>query len=106
MKKLLPFLLLMGIILCYTACKKSDRSGGTTPPVTQNDISSVNSKVSVFMSTYNIPGASLAVTKNGKLVYIKGPCLGSWHTKRKNKINISCATNQGIEYMRLSYPSL
>ena len=24
------------------------------------------------MSTYNIPGASLAVTKNGKLVYIKG----------------------------------
>ncbi len=41
-------------------------------PATQTDITAVNSKITTFMSTYNIPGASLAVTKNGKLVYIKG----------------------------------
>ncbi len=72
MKKLLSSFLLMGIIFSYTACKKSDGGGGTTPPVTQTDIATVNSKITTFMSTYNIPGASLAVTKNGKLVYIKG----------------------------------
>jgi D-alanyl-D-alanine carboxypeptidase len=64
-------------ILAFSAtiifsCKKSDPGGGTTPPATQTDIATVNSKVTSFMSTYNIPGASLAVTKNGKLVYIKG----------------------------------
>jgi D-alanyl-D-alanine carboxypeptidase len=72
MKKLFPFLLLTTVFFTYTACKKSDSGGGTTPPVTQIDIAAVNSKVTSFMSTYNIPGASLAVTKNGKLVYIKG----------------------------------
>jgi D-alanyl-D-alanine carboxypeptidase len=72
MKKLFPFLLLTTVFFTYTACKKSDSGGGTTPPVTQTDIAAVNSKVTSFMSTYNIPGASLAVTKNGKLVYIKG----------------------------------
>lgn len=72
MKKLFPFLLLTTVFFTYTACKKSDSGGGTTPPVTQTDIATVNSKVTSFMSTYNIPGASLAVTKNGKLVYIKG----------------------------------
>jgi D-alanyl-D-alanine carboxypeptidase len=59
-------------IVFFTACKKSDSGGGTTPPVTQNDIATVNTKITSFMGTYNIPGASLAVTKNGKLVYIKG----------------------------------
>jgi D-alanyl-D-alanine carboxypeptidase len=60
-------------IVAFTSCKKNDSGGGgTTPPVTQTDIATVNSKVTTFMSTYNVPGASLAVTKNGKLVYIKG----------------------------------
>lgn len=58
-------------IILYSACKKGD-SGGTPPPVSQTDIVALNSKVSTFMNTYNIPGASLAVTKNGKLVYVKG----------------------------------
>lgn len=60
-------------IILSAACKKSDTGGGgTTPPVTQADIAAVNSKVTAFMNSYNIPGASLAVTKNGKLVYVKG----------------------------------
>ena len=69
MKKSSALLFLLVFILF--ACKKND-DGGNTPPATQSDIVSVDSKISTFMTTYNIPGASLAVSKNGKLVYIKG----------------------------------
>ncbi len=69
MKKSSALLFILGIILF--ACKKSD-NGDKTPPSAQSDIAAVDSKISAFMATYNIPGASLAVSKNGKLVYIKG----------------------------------
>jgi D-alanyl-D-alanine carboxypeptidase len=63
--------LLTGLFV-FTSCSKSD-GGSTTPPtVVQNDIATVNANVTAFMNTYNIPGASLAISKNGKLVYIKG----------------------------------
>jgi D-alanyl-D-alanine carboxypeptidase len=63
----------IAITFLFVACAKKDSvGGGTTPPVTQTDIAAVNSKVISFMGTYNIPGASLAVSKNGKLVYTKG----------------------------------
>jgi CubicO group peptidase (beta-lactamase class C family) len=65
-------LLLVLIAFTLFSCKKTE-DGGTNPPVvSQIDIASVDSKITNFMSTYNIPGASLAVSKNGKLVYIKG----------------------------------
>ena len=70
MKSLQTFLLLFlsGILF---SCSKS--GGGSDPvPATQADIAAVDSKVATFMSTYNVPGASLAISKNGKLVYIKG----------------------------------
>lgn len=35
-------------------------------------IPSIDSQMTSFMSLYNVPGASVAVTKNGKLVYAKG----------------------------------
>jgi D-alanyl-D-alanine carboxypeptidase len=63
------------IVISFSACKKSETAGGETPappPVTQVDIAAVNTNISNFMAAYNIPGASLAVTKNGKLVYLKG----------------------------------
>jgi len=44
----------------------------TTGTPVQNDIPDLDNKIIAFMSTYNIPGASLAVSKNGKLVYMKG----------------------------------
>ena len=59
------------LVFILFACKKND-DGGNAPPTTQSDIATVNSKISDFMTKYNVPGASLAVTKNGKLVYIKG----------------------------------
>ncbi|MBL0356075.1 MAG: beta-lactamase family protein [Chitinophagaceae bacterium] len=70
MKKFFSFLLLTGFICLFHSCKKSDTS--VTPPATQTDITTVDTKVTAFMNAYNIPGASLAVSKNGKLVYIKG----------------------------------
>ncbi|MCX6246738.1 MAG: serine hydrolase [Bacteroidetes bacterium] len=44
----------------------------TATAIVQNDIPVLDGKIAAFMSTYNIPGASLAVSKNGKLVYMKG----------------------------------
>jgi D-alanyl-D-alanine carboxypeptidase len=56
-------------IFTFTACKKTN----TDPvPVTQNDIAGIDSKVTSWMSTYAMPGASVAISKNGKLVYRKG----------------------------------
>lgn len=70
-KKHYVLLVLVLLQLAIASCKKSSTS--TTPPTTtQADITTVDNKVAAFMSTYNIPGASLAITKNGKLVYIKG----------------------------------
>lgn len=41
-------------------------------PETQKDIMAVDNAVQTFMKKYNIPGGSLAVSKNDKLVYQKG----------------------------------
>lgn len=65
----------ISICCCMAACKKSSSDNGDTPPPggnTQADIATVDNNVTNFMKTYNIPGASLAVSRNGKLVYIKG----------------------------------
>ncbi len=48
-------------------CSKKDAS----PAVIQNDIAVVDNKVTSFMSTYQAPAASLAISKNGKLIYRK-----------------------------------
>lgn len=64
-------LALFSSLVLLSSCKKSHNDGPTTP-TTQNDITAVDTKVNAFMTAYNIPGASLAVTKNGKLVYAKG----------------------------------
>ena len=70
MKKLFLFLVLASLISCS---KKSD--GGDPPPQggpkTQKDIASIDKAVTDFMTTYSIPGVSIAVTKDGKLVYLK-----------------------------------
>lgn len=43
----------------------------TTTTVVQNDIAAIDTRVTTFMSTYNVPGLQIAITKNGKLVYVK-----------------------------------
>lgn len=41
-------------------------------PVVQEDLSTVDTRVMAFLDQYNIPGASVAVSKNEKMVYAKG----------------------------------
>ncbi len=76
MKRSILFVGLFAAIV-LTSCKK----GGTEtppppppppPPETQKDIANVDNAVKNLMTTFNIPGASLAVSENGKLVYVKG----------------------------------
>lgn len=66
----------ISLLLVFTACKKGGNDGGgnppPSPPATQQNIAAADNKINTLMSTYNIPGASLAVSKNGKLVYVKG----------------------------------
>jgi len=49
--------------------------GDTDPkipdPETQKDIALIDSKIEAFLATQKVPGASLAISKNGKLVYKK-----------------------------------
>ncbi|MCU0450138.1 MAG: beta-lactamase family protein [Bernardetiaceae bacterium] len=65
----------LGVFLGMAACSQTDEPAPAptpTGPETQKDIAAVDNAINSFMTTYNITGASLAVTKNGKLVYIKG----------------------------------
>lgn len=59
-------------IMILTACKKSKTDPDPVPPQgDQQDIAAVDNTVQNFMSTYKIPGVSIAVTKNDKLIYVK-----------------------------------
>lgn len=55
-----------------TACKKTETDPDPVPPPSnQQDISAVDNAVQSFMSKYNIPGVSIAITKDDKLIYVK-----------------------------------
>ncbi|MEO9144509.1 MAG: serine hydrolase domain-containing protein [Ginsengibacter sp.] len=71
MIKLVKFLPVAALILFFTACKKNDTSV-IPPPLKQIDIISVDKKISDWMIKNKMPGMSLAVSKDGKLVYAKG----------------------------------
>jgi D-alanyl-D-alanine carboxypeptidase len=67
------FFVITAMLLISTSCKKSNDEVVTViPPLeVQKDIVIVDNAVTSFMNTYNIPGVSIAVTKVGKLVYVK-----------------------------------
>lgn len=70
MKKSNFIVLSLTIITLFTACKKNDFSDPLPPQ--QKDITSVDEKISDWMTQNKMPGMSLAISKNGKLVYAKG----------------------------------
>ncbi len=61
-------------LLVFSSCKKDPKEVAPPPPPDNNqkEIAVINNAVESFMNTFAIPGASLAVSKNGKLVYSKG----------------------------------
>lgn len=79
MKNLKISVLLTFVLLTVFACNKEDDTvlGPMNPapdpePVVQEDLSIVDNRVADFMSKYNIPGASIAISKNERMVYAKG----------------------------------
>lgn len=70
------------LCLLLAACSKKDITP-PVPPDTQSDTDEeqnlldvdmpvIDTQITNFMALYNVPGASIAVTKNGRLVYAKG----------------------------------
>ena len=55
----------------FIACAKDDTPNSGEPEVKQNDIAIIDNKVAAFLSAYNAPGASIAISKDGNLVYSK-----------------------------------
>lgn len=76
MKKLNKIFLTAALVTAFAACKKNDAhvqpAPPTPPPPQQETIASVDNVISGWMTNYNMPGMSLAVSKNGRLVYAKG----------------------------------
>ena len=71
-------ILLISFLMTFIfACNKSDSTNETptpvppTPPETQKDIAAVDKAVQSLMTNFAVPGVSIAITKNGKLVYVK-----------------------------------
>ncbi|MBP7557881.1 MAG: beta-lactamase family protein [Chitinophagaceae bacterium] len=62
-------------IASLVSCSKSKGDPDPDPdpagPGTQVAIPAIDNAVTAFMTTYQIPGVSVAITKNGKLVYLK-----------------------------------
>jgi CubicO group peptidase (beta-lactamase class C family) len=67
------FLLVTIILLvAFTSCGDDDNQVPKQPDNNkQEDIALIDSKIETFISTNSIPGAVLAISKNGKLVYQK-----------------------------------
>ncbi len=70
-------------LLSLTACKDDvtnynppeipeEQDDPPPPPVVIDDIEAIDNEVASFISTYDVKGVSIAVTKDGRLVYAKG----------------------------------
>lgn len=78
--------LLLGLAIIFSACKKK-KEELPPPPPSQQDIAVVDQQVEAFLTMYSIPGASIAVSRNGKLVYQKG--YGFADSDANEKVNIN-----------------
>ncbi|MBX2925469.1 MAG: beta-lactamase family protein [Chitinophagaceae bacterium] len=69
--KVSPRMLFYLVIVLFSSCKK-DTGEERQPVPTQQDIGVIDQRMEKFLTDNGFPGASLAVSKNGKLVYRKG----------------------------------
>lgn len=68
LKLLLPASVLM---MAFFSCSKDDNDP-VPPPVVQADIAALDTRITNWMTASGMPGMSVAISKNGKLVYRKG----------------------------------
>lgn len=63
------------LFLAFSLLLSCSKSGGSDGPDRGNpgqaDIPAIDNVVAAFMAKYNIPGVAIAITKAGKLVYVK-----------------------------------
>lgn len=72
-------LYLFFILFTISACTEEPEPKDPDP-VVQEDLVSVDDRVLAFMDQYDIPGSSIAVSKNEKMVYAKGYGLANTST--------------------------
>lgn len=73
------FLFVAFLMLVVVSCKK-DSPAPTLPPIVEpppppsggTSLAAVDDDINAFMTKYNVPGMSVAITRFGKLVYAKG----------------------------------
>ena len=92
-----PTYILVAMLLLIWSCSSSDDPIPTPPdPVTQKDIAVIDSKIEAFLAAQKIPGASLAISKNGKLVYKKA------YGKADVEGNVDMTTNHRMRVASVS----
>lgn len=71
--KLMLFSIVLSCLLVFSGCSKDDGTDDQGDPKTSNqaDIPQVDDAVNKFMTNFNVPGVSVAITKGEKLVYAK-----------------------------------
>lgn len=85
------------ISIIFWSCSPKEDSDPTPPTVvTQVDIPVIDGKIEAFLATYKIPGASLAISKNGKLVYKKA------YGKADVEGNVDMTTNHRMRVASVS----
>lgn len=65
------FTIILFSISLIWACSESSDDQDPKPPQTQEDIAVIDQKIEQFLDKWDYPGATLAISKNGKLVYSK-----------------------------------
>lgn len=71
-RKLSGLFLAAIIVLQLAGCSKKSGGPASPPPPPDGSVAKVDQLVRSFMSKNSVPGISLAITQNGKLVYVKG----------------------------------
>lgn len=68
---IIPILLIANACSSDSPNPKEDDPKEPPKAVTQEDISEIDNQITAFLTKYDVPGASLAISKDGKLVYKK-----------------------------------
>lgn len=78
-QKMKQILFAIALLWLAQSCKKNDVAD--SPHVTQNNIAAIDDRVIAWMNDNSMPGASLAVSVNGKLAYRKAYGLADENTR-------------------------
>jgi CubicO group peptidase (beta-lactamase class C family) len=102
------FTILLTISLFVWSCSDDvDPTPGPQLPATQEDIAVIDNQITQFIEKWEYPGATLAISKNGKLVYSKAYGLAdveanqSMTTDHRMRIASISKTFTGVAILRL-----